>query len=63
LQSQLSKQASKTLTLKFNPIWIIGIITLIAGLTAIDNFRFNGSIQKPDHRYFVDPNYYLDVPK
>ncbi|MFM6221371.1 MAG: hypothetical protein ACKPDM_13550 [Dolichospermum sp.] len=48
---------------KINPIWILGIITVIAGLTAIDSFRFNSSIQKPEHRYFADPNYYFDIPK
>ncbi|MEY3255222.1 MAG: hypothetical protein RLZZ29_353, partial [Cyanobacteriota bacterium] len=36
---------------------------LISGLFAIDNYRFNSSIQKPEHRYFTDPNSYLELPK
>jgi hypothetical protein len=66
LQYQLSRQA-KPLTLKVNPTALITfsllLITVITGFITLDNYRFGGRVIKPDHRYFSDPNQYLDIPK
>ncbi|MFM6076604.1 MAG: hypothetical protein ACKPB9_34320, partial [Dolichospermum sp.] len=52
-----------SLKLRFNPLFILLGIVLFSGLVVVDNLRFNSRIIKPEHRYFTDPNYYLDIPK
>lgn len=62
---QQSKQG-KPLKFKFNPVTVTSalllLITVFFGLTAIDNYRFDSRITKPEHRYFSDPNQYLEIP-
>ncbi|MFM6197737.1 MAG: hypothetical protein ACKPE1_01110, partial [Dolichospermum sp.] len=60
LQFQLSKP-DEQFKIRINPTYFLIRIILIFGLVAIDHVRFNSSIQKPEHRYFTDPNYYLEL--
>ncbi|MFM6919849.1 MAG: hypothetical protein ACKPKT_20150, partial [Dolichospermum sp.] len=53
----------RSLKIRINPTYLLLGFILIFGLIAIDQLRFNSSIQKPEHRYFSDPNNYLDIPK
>lgn len=39
---------------------LVGLV-LINGLVIFDNLRFNHRITKPVHRYFTDPNTYIEV--
>jgi hypothetical protein len=47
--------------IKINPQYLLIGLILISGLFAVDNLRFNQSITKPEHRYFTDPNNYLEL--
>ena len=49
--------------IKVNPTYFLIGLILIFGLVAIDQLRFSSSIHKPEHRYFSDPNQYLEIPK
>lgn len=62
LNYQRSRQV-KQFKIKINPTYLLIGLILIAGLFIVDNLRFNQSIAKPEHRYFSDPNNYLDIPK
>ncbi|MFM6467284.1 MAG: hypothetical protein ACKPGX_08955, partial [Dolichospermum sp.] len=60
LPSQCFNYPQHSLKLRFNPLFILLGIVLFSGLVVVDNLRFNSRIIKPEHRYFTDPNNYLE---
>jgi site-specific recombinase XerC len=65
---QPSKQANQGYTISFNPrqvgIIILSIAAALIALQTYDDWRISqGRIKQIEHRYFVDPNKYLSLPK
>ncbi len=65
LQHLLSQQLKqdKPLKIRINPTALLLGLVLICGLVALDQLRYNQKITKPTHRYFTDPNLYLELPQ
>ncbi|MFM7371345.1 MAG: hypothetical protein ACKO2Z_26845, partial [Sphaerospermopsis kisseleviana] len=59
---QISKQ-DNPLKIRINPTALLLGLVLICGLVALDQLRYNRKITKPTHRYFTDPNLYLELPQ
>jgi hypothetical protein len=62
LQYQPLKQA-KPLAFRINPTYLLIGLILISGLVIVDQLRYGSRIIKPTHRYFTDPNIYLELSK